>query len=241
MLPFNNFFGGDRTYRRIFEDLYQIKPGRLSSHCYLITADRTVLIDSGTVKDFPTLREELEGIGLKLEDVDLVINTHEHYDHIGGNLFFQKSSIIMAHRFAAVKIIYGDDEVMMCRAHGQKPIGYKVHVWLNNTDIIDLGSWFLKVLHTPGHTSGCICLYEPRRRILFSGDALFAGGTLSTIFKSGSLGEYFNSLRRLKTMKINLLLPGHGRISGSVDRDIEKTIENAIKAFPEAEISDFVQ
>jgi glyoxylase-like metal-dependent hydrolase (beta-lactamase superfamily II) len=221
-------------YRRIFEDLYQIKPGRLSSHCYLITADRNILIDSGTANDFPTLEKELEDIGLKLEDIDIVINTHEHFDHIGGNLFLQNTSIIMAHRFAAVKIVYGDDEVTMCRAHGQKTIGYKVHVWLNNTDVIDAGSWFLKVLYTPGHTSGCICLYEPRKRILFSGDALFASGTLSTIFKSGSLAEYFNSLRRLKTMKIDLLLPGHGRISRSVDEDIEKTIKNAIEKFPEA-------
>ncbi len=192
-------------------------------------------MDSGTAKDFPTLEEELGYIGLKPEDVDIVINTHEHYDHIGGNLFLQKSSTVMAHRFAAVKITYGDDEVTMCRAHGQKPIGYRVHVWLNNTDVIDLGSWFLKVIYTPGHTSGCICLYEPRKRILFSGDSLFASGTLSTIFKSGSLAEYFNSLRRLKTMKIDLLLPGHGRISRSVDEDINRTIENAIRRFPEAE------
>jgi glyoxylase-like metal-dependent hydrolase (beta-lactamase superfamily II) len=69
---------------------------------------------------------------------------------------------------------------------------------------------------------------------LFSGDTLFASGTLSTIFKSDSLGEYFNSLRRLKTMKIDLLLPGHGRISRSVEEDIEKTIKNTIEKFPEA-------
>ena len=221
-------------YRRISEDLHQIKPGRLSSHCYLITADLNVLIDTGTAKDFPVLEEELKAIGLKPEDIDIVINTHEHFDHIGGNLYLQNHAIVMAHRFSAVKIVYGDDEVMMCRANGQKPIGYKVHVWLNNTDVIDLGSWFLKVLYTPGHTSGCICLYEPRRKILFSGDTLFASGTLSTIFKSGSLAEYFNSLRRLKTMKIDLLLPGHGRISRSVEEDIEKTIKNTIEKFPEA-------
>ncbi len=217
------------------DDLYQIKPGRLSSHCYLITADRIALIDSGTAKDYQTLESELREIGVKPEEVDYVINTHEHFDHIGGNLHLQNRSTVMAHRMAAVKIIYGDEEVTMCRAHGQKLTGYRVHVWLNNTDVIDLGSWFLKVLYTPGHTSGCICLYEPRKRILFSGDSLFASGTLSTIFKSGSLAEYFNSLRRLRTMKIDLLLPGHGRISRNVESDIEKTIENAIKAFPEAE------
>ncbi|WP_230972209.1 MBL fold metallo-hydrolase [Archaeoglobus neptunius] len=221
-------------YRRIHKNIYQIKPGRLSSHCYLITADLNVLIDSGTARDFPKLERELSEIGMKVKDIDIVINTHEHFDHIGGNLFLQENSVIMAHRHAAVKIIYGDDEVMMCRTHGQKPVGYRVHVWLNNGDAIDLGSSFLRVLHTPGHTSGSICLYEPRNRILFSGDTLFSSGTLSTIYRSGSLGEYFNSLRRIKTMKIDLLLPGHGRISGNAEMDIEKTIENTIGAFPDA-------
>jgi len=72
-------------------------------------------VDSGTAKDFPTLEDELNDIGLKPKDIDIVVNTHEHFDHIGGNLFLQDGSIIMAHRFAAVKIIY-DDEVTMCRA-----------------------------------------------------------------------------------------------------------------------------
>ncbi|AAB89502.1 conserved hypothetical protein [Archaeoglobus fulgidus DSM 4304] len=222
-------------YRRIHNNIYQIKPGRLSSHCYLITAELNALIDSGTARDFPKLERELGEIGLNAKDIDIVINTHEHFDHIGGNLFLQKNSIIMAHRHAAVKIIYGDDEVMMCRTHGQRPVGYRVHVWLNNIDAVDLGGVFLRVMHTPGHTSGCICLYDPRNRILFSGDTLFANGTLSSIYNSGSLGEYFNSLRKIKTMKIDLLLPGHGRISGNVEVDIERTLENTIRTFPDAE------
>jgi len=69
----------------------------------------------------------------------------------------------------------------------------KHKIGLNNTDIIESKNWFFKGFIYFRHTSGCICLCEPRRRILFSGDALFAKGTVSTIFKSGSLAEYFNS------------------------------------------------
>lgn len=93
--------------------------------------------------------------------------------------------------------------------------------------MLDLGDWFLKVLHTPGHTSGSLCIYEPRRKILISGDTVFARGTISDISSSGSYGEYINSLARLNTMKIDLLLPGHGTISEDVEEDIEKAIENA--------------
>jgi len=217
--------------KKIFNDLYQIKPGKLSSQCYLIISDRNILIDSGTSDDFPEFERNLDDIGLKLKDIDIVINTHEHFDHIGGNLFLQNTSIVMAHRFSAVKMIYGDDEIMMCRAHGENIKGYRVNTWLNNTDVIEINGWFLKILHTPGHTSGCISLYEPRKRILFSGDGLFANGTLSTIFKSGSLGEYVNSLKRIQTMKIDLLLPGHGTISKNANDDIEKSIKNALEKF----------
>ncbi len=221
-------------YRKICDDLYQFKPGKLSSYCYLIRSDKNILIDSGTASDFEVLKSYLEDIGMSYKDIDIVINTHEHFDHIGGNLYLQENSIIMTHRLSAVKIEYGDDEVTMCRAHQQNVVGYRVDVWLNNTDVIKTNNWFLKVLYTPGHTSGCICLYEPRRKILFSGDTLFSRGTVSTIFNSGSLAEYLNSLQRLSTMNIAVLLPGHGAISMNVSRDIELSIKNNINRFPEA-------
>jgi glyoxylase-like metal-dependent hydrolase (beta-lactamase superfamily II) len=96
-------------------------------------------------------------------------------------------------------------------------------------NVIDLGNWFLKIFHTPGHTSGSLCIYEPRKKILISGDTVFARGTISDISSSGSYGEYINSLARLNTMKINLLLPGHGKISTNVEEDIAKAVENAIE------------
>ncbi|BAU23734.1 hydrolase glyoxylase [Caldimicrobium thiodismutans] len=221
---------------KLLDDLYQIKPGKNSSHCYLILAEKTVLIDTGTNKDYPLLKEALESIGLPPHEVDIVINTHEHFDHIGGNIYFQNNgrTLILSHRMAAVKIIYGDDEVTMCRVNDQPVIGYKVNLWLNHMDVLDLGSWFLKILHTPGHTSGSICLYEPRKKVLFSGDTLFARGTPANIYNSGSLAEYFNSLRRLKTLKIDILLPGHGKISTAAEEDIKSAIENTLFRFPEA-------
>ena len=220
---------------KILNDLYQIKPGKLSSHCYLLLGDKNILIDSGTSKDFQNLKEGLNHIGLNLNDIDMVINTHEHFDHIGGNIYLQKNSLIGAYKYAAVKIVYGDDEVTFFRAYGQKVIGYKVHFWMNNNDVVDAGEWFLRIIHTPGHTSGSMCIFAPRRRILFSGDTLFANGVISNIYNSGSLAEYFNSLRMLSTLKVDLLLPGHGWISKNYDDDIQKTIKTVIEKFPEAE------
>ncbi len=218
--------------KRVTKGLYKIKPGRYSAFSYLITDEVNVLIDTGLMSDYPRLEEGLFELGLGPEDIDIVLNTHEHCDHVGGNLYLQESSLIGAYKYSAVKILYGDDEVMRCRHHGEPFPGSRVHLWLNNADIINAGSWMLKVIHTPGHTSGSMCLYEPRRRILFSGDTLFANGTASNIYDSGSLGEYFNSLRLLKTLKVDLLLPGHGWESRNVERDIELTIEKVIQRFP---------
>ena len=106
---------------------------------------------------------------------------------------------------------------------------------MNNNDVVDAGEWFLRIIHTPGHTSGSMCIFAPRRRILFSGDTLFANGVISNIYNSGSLAEYFNSLRMLSTLKVDLLLPGHGWISKNYDNDIQKTIKTIIEKFPEAE------
>jgi hydroxyacylglutathione hydrolase len=217
---------------RVGNDLYKIKAGRYSAFSYLITADINVLIDTGLMSDYPRLEEAFLELGLRPKDLDIVLNTHEHCDHVGGNLYLQDVAVIGAYKYAAVKIRYGDDEVMRCRHHGELFPGSKVHLWLNNADVIDAGSWFLKVIHTPGHTSGSMCLYEPRKRVLFSGDTLFANGTVSNIYDSGSLGEYFNSLRLLKTLKIDHLYPGHGWESRNVERDIELTIKRVIEKFP---------
>jgi len=188
-----------------------------------------ILIDPGINQNFEILKKDLHDIGIGINSLNMVINTHEHVDHFGANIYLQNTLPIIAHRYAATKIVSADDEVLRCRAHGHDPHGYHVHMWLENMNVIDLGNWFLKIFHTPGHTSGSLCIYEPRKRILISGDTVFAQGTISNISSSGSYGEYINSLARLNTMKIDLLLPGHGKISTNVEEDIEKAIETASK------------
>ncbi len=215
-------------YREIIPGLYLLKSKKPSSNSYLILGEKLkVLIDSGISQHFNFITKDLKDIGVDTRSLNMVINSHEHVDHFGANRYLQERVPILAHRYAATKIVSADDEVMLCRAHGEDPTGYQVNMWLENLNVLDLGDWFLKVLHTPGHTSGSLCIYEPRRKVLISGDTVFARGTISDISSSGSYGEYINSLARLNTMKIDLLLPGHGAISVDVEEDIEKAIENA--------------
>lgn len=210
------------------ENVFMI-PGRgKSSHSYVIKGSRgNVLIDSGLDSNFPYLQDSLASIGIKVRDINIVINTHEHFDHIGANRYFQESAIIAAHRFAANKMALNDRFVTLYKSGDINELSLHVHLWLESKSRIDLGDFTLDIIHTPGHTSGSICIYEPEKKFMFTGDTLFAGGILSFIAESGSLGDYINSLRILETRRIKEIYPGHGESSADPETDLSKAIENA--------------
>ena len=220
---------GTKT-EEIQDDIYLLKGQGKGSHNYLIRAAyRNVLIDSGLDQNFLCLQEQLLSLGLKVRDIDLVINTHEHLDHIGSNRYFQESSFIASHRFAATKITLEDHYVTLYRSGDLNEVPLRVHIWLENRSLFDLGTHTLEVIHTPGQTSGSICIYEFKRKVLFSGDTVFAGGTLSYIAESGSVGDYINSIMRLEARKISKIFPGHGEISQNPEQDLSEAIINAKK------------
>jgi glyoxylase-like metal-dependent hydrolase (beta-lactamase superfamily II) len=89
------------------------------------------------------------------------------------------------------------------------------------------------VFHTPGHTSGCISIVETTRGLLFSADSVFAGGTLSYIAESGSIGDYLDSLARLRCFGLHALYPGHGKVSTTPIEDIDQAMANAQRILSE--------
>ena len=208
--------------------IFQIKGRNGSSHSYVLKGDyMNVMIDSGSDQNFPVLQRGLQQIGMKIRDVHLVINSHEHCDHIGANRYFQESAMIAAYRLAASKMIAGDYYVTMYKGNDLNELPMRVHFWLENMTRIDLGNYSLRVFHTPGHTSGCISLIETTCGLLFSADSVFAGGTLSYIAESGSIGDYLDSLARLRCFGLQALYPGHGRISNTPMEDIDRAKANA--------------
>lgn len=233
----------------VIEGIYKIRGQKPSCHTYLIKSKtKNVLIDTGTNAAFTNIEKSLNRLGLSLADVHLIINTHEHFDHIGANRYFGKTAIIAAHRLAAVKIERQDEYVTMynrcgvCKDKGNCDLQSSgknkkmivPQLWLENGTFFDLGNFHLLIIYTPGHTSGCICVYEPERKILFSGDTIFANGILSVIAPSGSAGDYINSLHLLDILKIELILPGHGKFSEQPENDIKTALDNAKAKLKEA-------
>ena len=190
-------------------NVYQFQSRGAGCHVYLILGENlNVMIDTGIVDKFNSLNYLLTTeVGLKIEDIDLVINTHEHFDHISANSYMHCA--VAAHRWAAVKIQNCDELILKGKKWGIDLSDLRVNIWLEDRNILDLGNVFLKVVQTPGHTSGSICLYEPYQNYLFSGDTLFARG-ISNIYESGSISEYINSLQILNTLKIKAFYPSHG-------------------------------
>ncbi|MFC1906018.1 MBL fold metallo-hydrolase [Chloroflexota bacterium] len=217
-------------------NIYQLPSAKPGSHVYLIKGEtKNVLIDTGVTAGFENLKKQLNQLGLGVNDVHLIILTHEHFDHIGATPFFE-SAIIAAHSNAANKIELQDEFVTYNKERniGVKP--FYPHIWLDDGTIIDIGNHKLEVIHTPGHTSGCICLYEPNLKLLFSGDTVFAGGLLSDIAGSGSISDYVRSLHRLGNRRIEAFYPAHGRIYTAPENDIHKAIEYARSVMEESKL-----
>lgn len=220
----------DELIIELEENVFMIPGIKPSSHVYLVKGlSKNVLIDTGVKGNFPRIVEGLTKVGLKVSDISLVISTHEHFDHVGGNLFFNETAITAAHRFAATKIELQDEYVVHSAIHGEEIIKARFHLWMENRTLFDLGNYKLKVFHTPGHTSGCICISEPFHRFMFTGDTVFADGIISKISDSGSYGDYINSLERLTTFKINRIFPGHGKICDDPEESLWKAVRTAKK------------
>lgn len=210
-------------------NIYLIKAEKPGSHVYVIKGDdKNVLIDTGMTANFPRLKASLQELGLKPKDVHFIILTHEHFDHIGATTYFFDTAVVAAHRLAANKIELQDEFVTMMKYCNVSCRPFYADLWLEDGSLIDLGSYKLQVLHTPGHTSGCVCVYETKEKLLFTGDTVFGGGTLSGIASSGNISDYMSSLQRLSALRVEELYPGHGKPSEDPQRDILRGLEDAL-------------
>ena len=211
-------------------NVYQFESRGQGCHVYLIIGeDLNVLIDTGIITKFNSFNYLLTTeIGFKIEDINLVINTHEHFDHISSNPYFH--CLIASHRWSAAKIHHTDELITKGKKWNVDLTNLRVHMWLEDRNVFDLGNVLLKIVETPGHTSGSICIYEPDKKFIFTGDTLFKGA-ITNIYESGSISEQIDSLRILSTLRIKTVYPGHGPYmlnKHEVKEEIESSIENSM-------------
>jgi hydroxyacylglutathione hydrolase len=188
-----------------------------SANTLLIKDEKPVLIDSGSGSDAAATIQWLDAVTSPPERLWLLINTHYHTDHVGGNFHVQTRSHvpIAAHRWEGQLINHRDPEACSARFLRQPVEPYHVDVLLEEGEELVLGKRVLRVLHTPGHTLGHICLYLPQDKILICGDAVHHDDVAwVNPFREGvgALARTMQSLERLAQLDVQLALSGHGPI-----------------------------
>ncbi|MGL4562183.1 MAG: MBL fold metallo-hydrolase [Brevinema sp.] len=213
---------------KIADSIYKLHAIKPTAHSYLLTGEKNILIDVGTRETFFHLKEQLYYLNLHIDDIDQVILTHSHYDHTGALEYFGNSEIL-CHPLCFSALDLQDEECIYALKYQAKlPVLPKKITLLQDNDHITNGSQIWKIIFTPGHSIDGICLLEQQNGILISGDTLFARGIPALITHSGSDSSLFESIKKLETHHINLILPGHGITDNNPTKSLLTTKEHII-------------
>jgi len=180
--------------------------GPWGTNAYLVwdgRSDEALVMDPG-MGAASTLMARTADIGLRIH---LVANSHGHIDHIYDNAALKRAS-------GAPLAIHPDDAY---RLNGENIYGLDVEASVPEQDLregdsLAIGDLRFRVLHTPGHTEGSVCLQEVDRGLLLAGDVLFRGSYGRTDLPGGNDAQMVASLRRLlgEIPSETRILPGHG-------------------------------
>ena len=142
------------------------------TNCYILYDDEKNACVIDPADEFEKIKNEIDKLNL---NVEYVILTHGHADHYGAldKLVEYTNSKVYIHK-NDVEMIFKDEYSYASQMNlNVSKINRDKILKLNDKDKINVGEIKLEVIHTPGHTSGSICLYQKNLNALFTGDNLF--------------------------------------------------------------------
>lgn len=181
------------------------------TNCYIIVDEETketMIIDPAGECD--KIEEMLKTLESKLK---YIVLTHCHGDHTGAVEQLKKDmeGKVLIHRLEGEEI--NNPNVNMTSYMGIQNTKIEIDSRLNDGDLIHVGKIEFKIIHTPGHTKGGICLYSKEFKMLFSGDTLFRRTWGRTDLPTGSFVDIIHSITN-KLMILpedTIVYPGHGK------------------------------
>jgi hydroxyacylglutathione hydrolase len=187
-----------------------LETGPLMTNCYIVGDDESkeaAVIDPGG--HVGAIRGALDRYGLTCKTI---INTHTHFDHVGGNRELKQhtGAEILVHPAEAAWLANLSEQAMLFGIHAENsPPADRT---IDEGDVIQVGQVRLEVLHTPGHSPGSISLVIAGEKKILVGDLVFAGSIGRTDLQGGS----FDTLVKMVKEKIfkhpddTRLYSGHG-------------------------------
>lgn len=234
-----------------------------TTNCYFVDCNQPALIDTGlaTEEAYKIIADALSNLGRRIPDLKRIILTHGHADHraLARRIQEESGADVLCHRLEASKVITLTDSEKAASHNRSKEYFISIGVpdeflsglvgisknpsiipkvdttsFLSDEDEISLGNQKLRALHTPGHSSGSICLHEENSGALFTGDTILPDSAITALLEIdmildernyNGLKKHLDSLERILQMNPVIVLPGHGNSIGDCRSIVDAVID----------------
>ncbi len=201
------------------------------THCYLLCGEkRALLIDTGL--GVSNIRKTVDSL---TQLPVTVVTTHVHWDHIGGHKYFKDIAVHEAEKEWLSSKFPLPLEVVKRNLMSKwcdLPEDFRIEEYeiyqgepqavLRDGNSLDIGGREIQVIHTPGHSPGHCCFYEPEKKYLYTGDLIYKG-CLDAYYPSTDPRQFWESVKRIGALEVKRILPGHHQLTVPVEmiREIE--------------------
>ena len=211
---------------KVTENVFTETKVRGCDYGFVITSDGVVVIDTPQLPTYAVkMRKQAEEYG----PIRYLINTEHHVDHIFGNYFFRGAGTVVSHigvynefmvvspeinpyEYAKEAIPTDDpeDEALFPDEQTYFANMNKPAITFDGNMTLRVGGTTFELISTPGHTAGQIAVHVPEERVVFTGDTIFNG--VQSWHYASDIEQWIRSLRKLKTLDVDFIVPGHGPI-----------------------------
>jgi len=157
---------------------------------------------------FDHVASGLSDIGLGTEDIDFVICTHAHGDHIEASQAFAHLPALLTMHEIDWQMVKAMKQQL--RGRQREGMGSLVPDFLLMEGDLKVRDLDFVIIHCPGHSPGSVSVYWPKRKALFTGDLIFKDGIGRTDLPQGNGKQLKDSIERISGLDAEVLMPGHG-------------------------------